>query len=750
MADVNKTILLRYDVETGKLTTENGKVVKSLDDVSVSANRAAAATDKYGAAAERTSNVNKKLSGSAGLAGAAAFELGRTISDLPFGLVAISNNLSQLGTLFGALIGQAGSFRKALGLLKIQLMNPITGVLLAFQVVNAAITFFAQKSQGAKNELNKLTEEIAKATAKLNVLKSALEDQSMSFENLSVLIKQANEENKNLNLSLKDSEDAYKNNITSIDEYIKALTLAAKAKAVQTAIEAEFEKIIKEQQEQQDDQIASYNVLGQSWAKLKGSIVGFYEGISGASVTSEKKIVDSQMKIKELLIEFEALFRQGYAGDPNKAKEDASKLIELQQQLALVRIKNEEARLRKQLEFIDEGLKQEQEGTAAYIKLQIEKEKVEDSLRQIAKERREKEAEEKKRLYELDKQIRLESINDEIEKIKTRIAFIDAEMEADNISAENFKQLQLEKIKAVNALAAAEEKARQEREKEDNRVNALLAKLTQERLKDNTDLQKKWLESQISSLQAILENTKLTDEQRAQSELDLYLYTKKLNELKQADAESISASIQQALSVFSSLIDAGAERELATEKNKTNALNDELKARLANEQLNADQRDDINKQIAINEARLVQKENEINKKRFEQQKALQIAQALVETYRTSWLAFASQLTIGDPSSALRAKIAQAVALAAGLANVAMIARQKFTGKAMPTPSLSSQGTGGSVAGDRVFNVVGASPQTQIAEAIAANEDKPVKAYVVSSDVTSAQELDRRIVEGASI
>ena len=39
---------------------------------------------------------------------------------------------------------------------------------------------------------------------------------------------------------------------------------------------------------------------------------------------------------------------------------------------------------------------------------------------------------------------------------------------------------------------------------------------------------------------------------------------------------------------------------------------------------------------------------------------------------------------------------------------------------------------------------------QLADAIGGQTQTPTRAYVVSSDVTSAQELDRNIVEGASI
>lgn len=52
--------------------------------------------------------------------------------------------------------------------------------------------------------------------------------------------------------------------------------------------------------------------------------------------------------------------------------------------------------------------------------------------------------------------------------------------------------------------------------------------------------------------------------------------------------------------------------------------------------------------------------------------------------------------------------------------------------------------------DPNFNVVGASQLNQLAQTISSSESKPVRTYVVSSDVSSAQELDRKIVEGAAI
>jgi len=72
---------------------------------------------------------------------------------------------------------------------------------------------------------------------------------------------------------------------------------------------------------------------------------------------------------------------------------------------------------------------------------------------------------------------------------------------------------------------------------------------------------------------------------------------------------------------------------------------------------------------------------------------------------------------------------------------------------------ASGGSGGSISTPSIptiaaqapdFNVVGASGTNQLAQAINGQDKQPIKAYVVSNDVTNAQSLERNIVEGASI
>ena len=49
-----------------------------------------------------------------------------------------------------------------------------------------------------------------------------------------------------------------------------------------------------------------------------------------------------------------------------------------------------------------------------------------------------------------------------------------------------------------------------------------------------------------------------------------------------------------------------------------------------------------------------------------------------------------------------------------------------------------------------FNIIGASPENQLAQTLATQTNKPVKAFVVAGDVSTAQSLDRNIIEESSL
>jgi len=97
---------------------------------------------------------------------------------------------------------------------------------------------------------------------------------------------------------------------------------------------------------------------------------------------------------------------------------------------------------------------------------------------------------------------------------------------------------------------------------------------------------------------------------------------------------------------------------------------------------------------------------------------------------------------------------------ANIATTAAIGFKSVKDILKTTPSNARGGTNPSTAGGGsaptmesvppAFNIVGASGTNQLADAIGGQTQEPVKAFVVASDVSTAQEMDRNIIEGASI
>ena len=78
---------------------------------------------------------------------------------------------------------------------------------------------------------------------------------------------------------------------------------------------------------------------------------------------------------------------------------------------------------------------------------------------------------------------------------------------------------------------------------------------------------------------------------------------------------------------------------------------------------------------------------------------------------------------------------------------------KGLGGGIPSVSIPTSGGGGSQSTSSAppqFNIVGQSIQSQLAQTIAGQTSKPVQAFVVSNDVTTAQSLERNTIKGASL
>jgi len=205
-------------------------------------------------------------------------------------------------------------------------------------------------------------------------------------------------------------------------------------------------------------------------------------------------------------------------------------------------------------------------------------------------------------------------------------------------------------------------------------------------------------------------------------------------------------------------IDLAFEAEQAKTQRKIDLINQERDIRIA-----------ANQDTFVQDQQIANETEALNVKRLQsfQQKeqaklaiANQVGQAIIaiagegsKEGKAVAIAMATMNTYEAITAALGAKpygpwnIAQAAAVGAmGIIQVKKI---------IDTPIPTTQG-GGASAGAGVtitppdFNIVGQSASNQLASAVQGQFNQPVKAYVVSKDVSTAQEMDRNIVSTASL
>ena len=95
-------------------------------------------------------------------------------------------------------------------------------------------------------------------------------------------------------------------------------------------------------------------------------------------------------------------------------------------------------------------------------------------------------------------------------------------------------------------------------------------------------------------------------------------------------------------------------------------------------------------------------------------------------------------------------VSAGLAAAVAVKNIATIKKQDPSGRGASASPQRPTGTPPAASIPPAFNVVGASGTNQLADAIGGQTQQPIQAFVVSSEVTSAQELDRNIIDDASI
>jgi hypothetical protein len=132
------------------------------------------------------------------------------------------------------------------------------------------------------------------------------------------------------------------------------------------------------------------------------------------------------------------------------------------------------------------------------------------------------------------------------------------------------------------------------------------------------------------------------------------------------------------------------------------------------------------------------------KKGFQVSKALAITQATISTIEGVVNALTAKSVVPEPfGQAL--KVANAVAIgAAGAANIAKISHMQFNPDGNNTPNTNSNIPTASLQSmTPQFNVVGGNQTSQLLQGLSM---QPLKAYVVASDITTAQMLEQKAIK----
>ena len=302
------------------------------------------------------------------------------------------------------------------------------------------------------------------------------------------------------------------------------------------------------------------------------------------------------------------------------------------------------------------------------------------------------------------------------------------------------------KNKARNEKAAADAKTAAEKQaadrlKAEQEVSDLVNQLYEENLKEFEDAEKK----KTAAAEAEAEKRK-----KAEEEYDAAIKALRAEQ----DAANLTQDQKDIIAIDNKYLDlrekaiAAGESTLEIDAAYTAALEQQeqesAERRKANEfavqdaklQSTSDALGAINNLVSA----FAKKDEKSQRRAFQAQKALSIAQATVDTYKSAnaifYAAAANPATVLFPAQPF---IAAGVAVAAGLANVATIAKQDFQGTTPPAnndtppPSIGDNGGGGS-SQPAAFNPFASSFLQDRPEQLTP------RAYVLAGDVASQQEV----------
>jgi DNA repair exonuclease SbcCD ATPase subunit len=722
MADSDKVILLKIEVAQAQANANVKKLEASLESLDgrtkeykLTLKKLQLERAKLNDLRNNTVGVNKKVEASVkkltkvqqegktavGASTSATLELGRVLSDMPYGIRGVANNLQQLASnLFfmskatDAATGKTVGFMGAVGSLIKGLAGP-AGILIAFQGIIALFDYFSTSTKKAGEETKSFKDEIED-------LNSMMEKQSdttkLVTDNIRVylkLLKDKRELDKEMSDLDKEKVELDEKIAWNTKEQLRLEEKIKNSKLDTSVVEKKLDAVKNRGLDLENQLVAIYE-KGQKaldkYKKTKDDMTAAQEGTVAALKKEKKELQDIQKNVSDSPIiwkTYEAAIQ---------SVQDKIDAITGGKEVKLPAIRDPKEFDKEAEDYLDQITKLSKKRELLDAKTQVEKIEIERKYHIESLQRKNKE----------DR----EEFVQEAESYKSKLKlFLDYQVKIGKMSQEQANQelsdFDINTTKKLDTM--------------DENFPTLLIRWQDYYTK----------KAEAAKISEIGTMKPLKDEIKAEFTLQ--------------DGLQEYMKLQSSMTSF---LSAEYDRQLTIEQNKTNALNNELNQRLLNEDLSKDERERIQLQIGRNDEKLRKKQEAIEKKRFKLNKAANIANATINTYLG-----ASQV-IGDETIPSLAKpFVVAATIASGLLQVAAIARQKFqssAGSGGAIGAAAGRSGGGGEGREFNFNLAGSTQSNQLTQSIAGQLSQPIQAYVVSSEMTSQQQLDLSISNTATI
>jgi len=453
------------------------------------------------------------------------------------------------------------------------------------------------------------------------------------------------------------------------------------------------------------------DAISEGFAQIKGSI--------GKTVDAFNKSTED--------------FDKGYAKQTKSQKKSAEELKAIADKALADKLKQMEA-----LDKLDEAQLAKLKAEALAVAFNEEQKlAVEKAFYEKSYELKLKDIEDKQKLYNKEsleyKALEAEKINLQADNLIKRKEFIDKEIALNEQRGKDLVDFEVQLAKRLKELADEKEAKDLTDKKEKAEKTLRFLELNGQALLQGTKsyydnrlaLINELEKQELDALKVEYDKKKLSKEEFEKAQSDIQIkYSKQRKDNATQQLNQYLQYATQILGAINSVFSAASNvQKMQQEKDIKNAKGD------------------------------AQKIEAIKKKGFEDNKKMQIAQAIIGTLQSAIQAYQSLAVIPVVGVGLGIAAAGA-ALLFGYKQVNLIKQQTYESSTSAsggtaTSELPAYNSGAATNIPQINTTGGANPATQISQTIQNAQSVPIKAYVVSGEIASQQQLDRKANRGAT-